>query len=90
MDNLTAVLPLLGVGGVTGFAALLARAWLQALRATSEVSEEKNRTITRLEATVERQDREIDDLNSRLLTALRDSVMKDAEIAALRQRGTAS
>jgi hypothetical protein len=96
MNDLTAaLLPLLGVGGVTGFAALLARAFFGALKATAEVGEEKNRTIARKEAEIARQDNEIESLQLQLLSALRDSQMKDIQLADLqaqitRMKGTAS
>jgi hypothetical protein len=82
MNDLTSVLlPMLGVGGVTGFAALVARAWLQALRATADVTTEKNRTIDRQTATIERQDTEIEDLQLKLLAALRELGGKDVELS---------
>jgi hypothetical protein len=87
MSDLTSgLLALLGGSGLVGFAALVVRAFLQALRATADVSEEKNRTIDRQAATITRQDKEIDDLNLKLLAGLRELVAKDAEIAHLRAK----
>lgn len=97
MEQLTsALLPLLGVGGVTGFAALLARAWVQALRATAEVGEEKNRTIERKDREIERQDREIETLQLEKLQLQREVAARDISIGDLQaqlaraRRGTAS
>jgi hypothetical protein len=77
---------LLGGGGLIGFGTLVVRAFLQALRATADVSEEKNRTIDRQTATIQRQDQEIENLNLKLLAGLRELVAKDAEIAHLRAK----
>jgi hypothetical protein len=82
-DLASALLPMLGVGGVTGFAALMARAWLQALRATADVSAEKNRTIDRQTGTIERQDAEIENLQLQLLAALRET---GAQAVTIRDR----
>lgn len=78
------LLALLGGGGLVGLGTLVVRAFLQALRATAEVGEEKNRTIARLEATVTRQDTEIDRLQIQLLTAMREQAMRDITITGLR------
>jgi septal ring factor EnvC (AmiA/AmiB activator) len=96
MSDLTAaLLPLLGVGGVTGFAALLARAFFGALKATAEVGEEKNRTIERQQTTILRQDAEIEQRETQNLQLRREVAARDIEIADLRaqlarMRGTAS
>jgi hypothetical protein len=87
MSDLTSgLLALLGGGGLIGFGTLVVRAFLQALRATADVSEEKNRTIDRQAAEIGRKDKEIDDLNLRLLAGLREQVAKDAEIARLKAK----
>ncbi len=78
------LLALLGGGGLVGLGTLVVRAFLQALRATAEVGEEKNRTIARLEATVTRQDTEIDRLQAQLLTAMRELAVRDITIGELR------
>lgn len=84
MSDLTSgLLALLGGGGLAGLGTLVVRAFLQALRATADVSEEKNRTIERQAATIERQDTEIDKLQLQLLEALRDQAKKDIVIAGL-------
>lgn len=103
MSNLVSGLLLaLGGGGVTGFGYLVTRAFLSALKATSDVSEQKNRTIdrqdqtiTRQAETIEKQDTEIDRLQAALLAARRSEASKDITVAELqaalaRARGTAS
>lgn len=97
-DLSSAVLPLLGVGGLTGFAALVLRAFLVAVKATVEINEEKNRTIDRLQGlvdrknmTLEERDREIDRLQLELVDARREIGLRDLTIERLRgsqERGT--
>lgn len=87
----SALLAVLGTGGLAGFGALVVRAFLQALRATAEINAEKNQTIARQAAeiaskdrTIEARDGEIDRLNLDLLATRRDVGAKDIEITGLR------
>jgi uncharacterized coiled-coil protein SlyX len=73
-----------GGSGLVGLGTLVVRAFLQALRATAEVGDEKNRTIARLEATVTRQDAELDRLQTQLLAAMREQAVRDITIDELK------
>jgi hypothetical protein len=85
MNDLTsALLAALGTSGLAGFGALVLRAFLQALKATAEISAEKNRTIERQASTIARQDAEIEDLQLQLVEAFRAAAMKDIAAAGLR------
>lgn len=72
----SAVLALLGAGGVTGFGALVLRAFLQALRATATIQ-------ARLEAEIERQDTEIHRLQTDLQAIRVELGARDITIAGL-------
>jgi hypothetical protein len=88
MSDLTsAVIAALGGGGFVAAGTLVLRAFLQALRATASVTEQKDRTIERQDQQIIKQDAEIERLQLELLAALRDSAAKDILIGQL-QRGT--
>ncbi len=90
-DLTSAFLAALGGGGFVTAGTLVVRAFLQALRATAAVSEQKDRTIDRQDRTIEQRDQtierldtEIESLQLKLLAEKQDSAAKDIVIAGLR------
>ena len=83
---IAALLALLGAGGIVGVIRLIKAAFSDGLEATAKIQERQVVELERQAATIARQDREIDDLNDRLLSARRTVAERDIMLAEQRAR----